>query len=324
MFYISLTDRPALKEVFDDLRQDSETTILYTPYEIRNRLLKLLFRIHMSKKINDRINLPYKSVWKKYYKINNQKIDWNTDNYLVIIDSALVWYSPKYLNGLRNKGMKLILLAFNPFSQLKQNPTFWNVYSGITFDLVLSTFDIRDPKEYGTVQTYAVYSKYFKESSFIRRDLFFLGMDKGRHNYIKHILDLSREMALSCDFNIINYHGSEEEKCENIRYCGEVKYSEYLKKMSESKCILEIVQEGQIGITLRTFEAIVYNKMLLTNNEHIVDMPFYNSKYMKVFHDLSDIDLSFINSENEIDYGYDNQFSPVLIKDQIKSAILVR
>ena len=88
MFYLSLADRPALKEVFTDFSHDPETKVFYTPYEIDNKILKLLFRIHMSKKINDVVDLPFKSVWKKYYRINAERIDWNLDNYLIIIDSA--------------------------------------------------------------------------------------------------------------------------------------------------------------------------------------------------------------------------------------------
>lgn len=42
-----------------------------------------------------------------------------------------------------------------------------------------------------------------------------------------------------------------------------------------SRAILDIVKEGQVGITKRPMEAILFNKKLITNNKAIEKYDFY-------------------------------------------------
>lgn len=60
-------------------------------------------------------------------------------------------------------------------------------------------------------------------------------------------------------------------------------YEDVLDYVSQTNCIIEIVQNDTAGPTMRYSEAVFYNKKLLTNNKNIVNFPFYNSNYMKVF-----------------------------------------
>lgn len=317
MYYFSLAKRPALKEAFSDLNNDSRIKVFDVPYQISNKVLDFLFRAHMSKKLNDHFNLPFKGFWKKTYCIENEKIDWNQDNFLIIIDSSLIWYSPSYLNRLKEKGIKLIFLAFNPMHQLRENRTFWNIFSKIKFDLLFSVFDIRDPSDFGTIQTYAVYSQCSVSRISNTCDIVFLGMDKGRHKRIVDIYNRAIDLHLKMDVSIIHYSGLENEKHPEINYCAEVPYLDYLKKIVNSKCILEIVQDGQKGVTLRTFEAIVYGKHLITNNQYVKEMPFYNSNYIHVYKSIDDIDLNFLREDIVVDYKYDGSFSPLNFIDEI-------
>ena len=91
-----------------------------------------------------------------------------------------------------------------------------------------------------------------------------------------------------------------------------IPYSNVLKNVSESNCILEILQNNQAGPSLRFFEAVFYNKKLLTNNCHIVDFPYYNPQYMKFFKGTDDIDIEWLldNSIN-VEYNYKGDFSPL-------------
>ena len=73
---------------------------------------------------------------------------------------------------------------------------------------------------------------------------------------------------------------------------------------------LEILQEGQNQQSARYFEAVVYNKKLLTTNDRISALPFYNPDYMKVFHTSSDVDIDWLKARDMVDYGYKGEFSP--------------
>lgn len=85
-------------------------------------------------------------------------------------------------------------------------------------------------------------------------------------------------------------------------------YEVVLKRTLEANCVLEIVRPGQVGFTLRTFEAVVYNKKLLTNNEHIKEFQFYNPSYMKVFKSVEDIDWKWVKERNAVNYHYKGDF----------------
>lgn len=51
-------------------------------------------------------------------------------------------------------------------------------------------------------------------------------------------------------------------------------YEKLLMLTQLSNCIFDMTQVGQTGVTFRYYEAVVYNKKLLTNNREIFNMPF--------------------------------------------------
>ena len=74
---------------------------------------------------------------------------------------------------------------------------------------------------------------------------------------------------------------------------------------------MDVVKQGQSGITLRICEALLFNKKILTNNQSIREMPFYDSRFIKVFTDISDIDISFIKDNAPVKYNIGSDyFSP--------------
>lgn len=88
--------------------------------------------------------------------------------------------------------------------------------------------------------------------------------------------------------------------------------------MLNTNVIIEILQKGQNGSSLRYFEAVCYNRKLLTNNPNIEKLPFYNPEYMKVFSSSDDIDVEWVKKKGEIDYGYDRSFSPYYLLSKMR------
>ena len=101
-------------------------------------------------------------------------------------------------------------------------------------------------------------------------------------------------------------------------YIGWKSYEEVLGGVLRSKVILEILQEGQSGPSLRYYEAVCYNKKLLSNNPNIVHFPYYDSRYMRYFSSPEDIDIAWITEDCDVDYHYKGDFSPVNMLDLIK------
>jgi len=48
-----------------------------------------------------------------------------------------------------------------------------------------------------------------------------------------------------------------------------------MKNIQKARCIIEIVQNGQKGSTLRPLEALACGKKLMTNNQFIKEYDFY-------------------------------------------------
>lgn len=95
-------------------------------------------------------------------------------------------------------------------------------------------------------------------------DVLFLGRDKQRKNEILQIQQNLENKSLTTDFRII-----ESEK-------DLLLYQEYLILLQKTKCILDIVNNGQAGLTLRAMESLFLEKKLITNNQSIVEFDFYH------------------------------------------------
>ena len=72
-----------------------------------------------------------------------------------------------------------------------------------------------------------------------------------------------------------------------------------------------------MGTTLRALEAVILNKKFLTNNKRIVDLPFYNPKYIQIFDNPEKIDFEFIKREENINYHYKEECSPTRLIEKI-------
>ena len=129
---------------------------------------------------------------------------------------------------------------------------------------------------------------------------------------------------IKCNFNLIDSlinkgkYKDKKVKGLSVSY-SDIPYERIISEVKSSNCIFEIVQDGQSAQTIRYFEAVCYNKKLLTNNYNICNLPFYNSNFMKSFQTFDDIDLEWVRRKEDIDYGYKNEFSPVKILDMINS-----
>jgi hypothetical protein len=85
------------------------------------------------------------------------------------------------------------------------------------------------------------------------------------------------------------------------------------------------MQQGGHGYTQRMSEAIAYDKKILTNNREVEGAPFYNDKYISIYSDIKDIDISFLRDSSDIsvDYGFKDQLSPKKLLSFIEQKIKI-
>ena len=125
-------------------------------------------------------------------------------------------------------------------------------------------------------------------------DVFFVGRDKGRGEWLLDFEKQLKAMGLKTKFIITKSRRVSKNKA---YYQKEISYEEVLDYDSKSRAILNIVMENQEGVTMRDLEATSLNIKLITNNKNIVKKDIYNPKNVFVLgiDDLNSI-VDFIRS----------------------------
>jgi hypothetical protein len=248
-------------------------------------------------------------------------------NHLIIIDGALNTVELTELRKCKkiNPSLKCYLYLINSIGA--SSPIMRKVRPKITqFDWnAIFTFDPVEAKKYNYsylgFNYFSSHSISLEKSELPTSDVFFVGgLKGGRTKLIYEIYTRLTSFGVKCDFYLMPIENKDVKQLPGIYYFnGWRPYNEIQQHTQNSKCILEIIQEGQYGATLRYFEAVSMNKKLLTNNPHIVDFPFYDSRWMRIFKTPDDIDLDWLNKEEPVDYNYANEFSPKHLIDFILS-----
>lgn len=139
------------------------------------------------------------------------------------------------------------------------------VYDAITkTGFEISTFDKGDSELYNQ----KLYSQFFRMKQNLsdikeEYDFYFIGFEKNRSQIIRELKEKLKDFR--CYFKVIH----------NVSEC--VPYAINIENIKKTRCIIEIVQQGQTGITLRPLEALACRKKLLTTNKSIKQFDFYSS-----------------------------------------------
>lgn len=301
------------ENMFYDLYNDERVMILNSRFKpIENKMLLFFRKCHFSKKINKIINLPFKSVWG--YTLDEIKWTKNKQYYLFLLD-AIQPITLTYLKKLQEKfNVKCILFLFN--SQTPKDIKEINIYRPVLNEIL--TFDYNDSKKYGFKECTCFYSTLKLDVvNKISYDLYYVGFNKGRLNQIHDIFLSAKANDVCAKMRIVNVQDDDMLNEDSIIYNQQIKYEKTLGEMLECNCNLEILSSGQAGATLRYYEAICYNKKLLTNNKNVVNLPFYNPNYIHVFENIEDIDWEWVKEQVHVDYHYDGRFSPIHLIDKI-------
>lgn len=298
------------KVSYNDIIVMDNVRYIATPNNFKSPIYRFLFRLHWSPKINKIINLPFKRLWNSgYYKFdfsNNKPI-------------CFVFFSPwcefeknGFVKFLRRKfPQSKMVCFFQDLIVLKKDLDINHIKN--VFDLVLS-FDQAESQEYGLEYHQLVYSHFpVGKSPLINEcDVYFLGKAKNRLDEIIKTFEYLKSQNLKCDFYLVGVEISKQVYPDEIHYIENMSYLENLQHVVSSRCLLEIMQQGGHGYTQRMCEAIAYDKKILTNNVEVKNASFYNEKYISVYSDATDLDISFLKDSlnDTVDYGFKEQLSP--------------
>lgn len=213
----------------------------------------------------------------------------NIDNYeMFIINSRR---PSKYaLKMIAKKNKKIVVVYWNKITKEELNIDFCKKYTNAIY-----SFDLKDAQKFNLLfcDTYTFSSIYDNSDSIDDNIAYYFGKYKtGRDEILKNLENQIKDYV-NVDFNLVY-----DKKPNGLYASDRISYKAYLNKVKTSKIIVEIVSNNQSGLTLRSLEALYFEKKLITNNDDIVNYKIYNKN--NIFIIGKDKDLSdFIKCKND-------------------------
>jgi len=277
--------------------------------EPKNVFLKKCFKIHFYFQYRRKIYNPFKRIWNRFLFDN----DFSDNKPICFIFNERMLYLDNYgfIDYLKEEYPNAKFVCY--LQDLVDTIRNVNIKTIINkFDLTIS-YDKGDAEKYKIYYYPTPYSYFpvnFKNKVKLS-DVYFVGRAKNRLKDIISVYEKLKEKGFVCDFHILGVETKDQLYADDIHYNTLISYEENLEHVLKTKCLLEIMQQGASGYTFRTWEAIMYDKYLLTNNISIEQAPFYKSQYMQIYKDVSALDLSFMNvGAQKIDFEYKEKLSP--------------
>ena len=228
----------------------------YAPY-LANSLIFKPFR-----EIWFRLNLPGESI---FY---NKKLK-PLDRTIIVFDSLI---RTKYIKWLRKRfpNNRIILQYVNP---VKNTIIPDDV---IRSNCALSSCDKKDCVDY---ELNYLPSYYYREYVSIPRkkeyDVFFIGRDKGRSAKLFELKEAFKEqgveleLCLTAPRRFILWNNKPY-------YKPLIDYKQVIEQVTKSKAVLLLNSVAQTGVTLRVFESWFNQVKLITDNENVKNLPYYD------------------------------------------------
>ena len=125
------------------------------------------------------------------------------------------------------------------------------------------TFDPQDAIDYNISYTVQFYGFPKLKNVGKKYDFFFCGLRKERGDELDKLKKALEDMGYKCLFIMPNHPKQG------------VSYEKYLDYLQESRCLIDLTNDRQLGLTRRPLESLFYNTKLMTNNEYVEKCSFY-------------------------------------------------
>lgn len=317
--YIYLAADPMSIYTLADFDSNDAVLVINKLTIFKNRIANIIARLWLANWLNVIIDTPGKAV---FYKCIFKPLLNNTEErYCFIITPA--WFDQQLFTYIRLRFPNAyIVMRFGDKvdKKIKANSRLDLNYINHNSDLVL-VYDEQDAKKYGYEYLPMGYSKIPKDKLLIKPnyDCVFIGAAKDRLKDIKYCYQELRKNGFSCFFYVTGVDIQERDEIGIVYADKPMSFIEYLSYEVSAKCLFEILQENASGRTFRMMEAIIYNKLLITNCKEILSTN-YNPNNIQLFNRVSDIDFSFIKREITF-YEYKSDFSPLNILSFVENKL---
>lgn len=280
---------------------------------VDGKLMNKLANIHYSHKLNKIVNLPFKSIWfNQFDNYINKRINISGDSIILFYDRNRFAYDKEFLRYLRKKykGIKLAYTFTNIIKYTAANELGYLDKLNDWYDVVYA-FDPEDAKKYGFAYSPLIYDadplydKNVKESK--ENLVFYIGQAKDRLLGLLTCFEKLKELGITADFHIANVEKADIKYEDEIVYNKFMTYEECVDSIQKATCLIDIIQGESTGLTIKTCEAVCYDKKLITTNKHVKDYPFYDPKYIRIVESPNDIDKEFFTENRDVRYSQEGK-----------------
>lgn len=166
------------------------------------------------------------------------------------------------------------------------------------------TFDDSEATKYCMKKNTQFFSCPKNEKSIKENKAFFVGTNKGRYEKLVDIAKILELKGVSADFHVVD--ANKKGRFYQKKF---MEYEHVLQSIVRSKFLVEIVQNGQKGLTARALEAMFTGTKLITDNVSIKEYGFYSKNNIYIIGEDTDIDLFVATEFENIDSDILNQYS---------------
>lgn len=236
---------------------------------------------------------------------------------VVVVDTALARMDAAVLARIQGLSDDVRVVVLNSLDAA--SPSFQGAKKllGMFDPSAVYTFDPVDAERCGyRFLGRSYYSEHKVESAPVENDAYFIGGLKGsREAGIVELCRVLGEGGFACRFDCVTVKGGSvpDNLPDGMRVVSSswIPYAEILDGVARTRCVVEILQHGQHGQSIRYFEAVCQNRNLLTNNPRIFELPYYDPEHMFYFENPRDVDCKALLDASLPDYGYAGEFSPL-------------
>lgn len=301
---------------FKDIIHNENVKIISKGSFINSKILMVLFRLHFSFRISKFFNLPFQSIWYNY--IDGYSYEKESADIIYIFHSS--WYYPNFFKYLKKKHKNAkIILFFSDTIKSKQKVIHnLNIDEAKKVTDIIYSYNPKDVRDYNLKYLPICYSKNTNikiDYTDTEYDIVFIGAARNRMTQIENMYYLLKKKHLKVFFYIVDPKGAESSLEDFIVSNKILSMKEYLTYTLKSKCILELVDPDTEGSTLRFWDAVMYNRYLITNNKDIRNSPFYKTGNIFLYNTINDID--FTNFKYKPEYNYNGENSSIKFLETI-------
>lgn len=300
----------------EELRGNEQIEVVSAPLYFKNKFFRILWLSHFIS------ILPLKHIWFPWFFKGEFK-DREKPICFVCLGSYI---TIKYIEYLKKKypDAKFVKLHRDLLKVFqKGSPEWTDEKLGSMFDLWMSIDEMEAEKK-GMIHFNEFESRTNVEISkdYPLCDVYFAGLAKDRLPILMDIYKTLTANGLKVEYYLTGVPNEDREVLPGVTYADHsMSYREFLFHTLNARCILEINQEGAYGYTSRFLEAVMYNRRLITNNQSITKSPFYDSGKILCIKKVDTDIVDFVKSSRPVDYGYNNEFSPLYLIQRIDNLL---